>query len=169
MGLNGAKALGASGAVSGVLLLCAAHYPSMTVRMFFLFPMPIWTFVIVNIALDSFVFISQKDTGVAVACHLGGAAFAWVYYKRQWHLSGFGRRFQVWWKRMSGPKLRVYREEPRQPVPVGGPPLYEKDEQLEAKLDAVLAKVARTGQSSLTDAERQVLLQASERYKRKRT
>ena len=43
------------------------------------------------------------------------------------------------------------------------------DEHLEAKLDAVLEKLTRSGKESLTDAERQVLLQASEIYKRRRT
>jgi hypothetical protein len=43
------------------------------------------------------------------------------------------------------------------------------DEHLEAKLDAVLEKVSRDGQDSLTESERKVLLRASEIYKRKRT
>jgi hypothetical protein len=43
------------------------------------------------------------------------------------------------------------------------------DEQLEAKLDAVLEKVARTGKESLSEPERQILLRASEIYKRRRT
>jgi hypothetical protein len=43
------------------------------------------------------------------------------------------------------------------------------DEQLEAKLDAVLEKVARSGQASLSEPERQILLRASEIYKRRRT
>jgi hypothetical protein len=43
------------------------------------------------------------------------------------------------------------------------------DEQLEAKLDAVLEKVARFGKQSLTDSENQILMRASEIYKRKRT
>ena len=43
------------------------------------------------------------------------------------------------------------------------------DEHFEAKLDAVLDKVSRQGQSSLTDGERQVLMRASEIFRRKRT
>ena len=48
-------------------------------------------------------------------------------------------------------------------------PLREADEQLEAKLDAVLQKVAEKGQDSLTDGEKKILIQASEIYKRRRT
>ena len=40
---------------------------------------------------------------------------------------------------------------------------------LEAKLDAVLEKVARSGQASLTENERQLLLRASEVYKRRKS
>ena len=57
-----------------------------------------------------------------------------------------------------------------EPVPVSSAaPNMQLDEHLEAKLDAVLEKVARFGQASLTDAERQILLKASEIYKRKRS
>ena len=45
----------------------------------------------------------------------------------------------------------------------------DMDEQLEAKLDAVLEKVARFGQDSLTESERQILQRASDMYKRRRT
>ena len=37
------------------------------------------------------------------------------------------------------------------------------------KLDAVLEKVARSGQSSLTDTEKQILLRASEVFKKRRS
>ena len=43
------------------------------------------------------------------------------------------------------------------------------DEQLEAKLDLALEKVARTGKDSLTSEEKAVLMRASEIYRRKRT
>ena len=42
------------------------------------------------------------------------------------------------------------------------------DEQLEAKLDRVLDKVAKSGTDSLSADERSVLLKASEVYKRRR-
>jgi len=42
------------------------------------------------------------------------------------------------------------------------------DEQLEAKLDQVLEKVARFGRESLTSEEQQILQRASEIYKRRR-
>jgi hypothetical protein len=44
-----------------------------------------------------------------------------------------------------------------------------EDEQLEAKMDAILEKISRAGKESLTESERQVLLRASEVFKRRRS
>jgi hypothetical protein len=43
------------------------------------------------------------------------------------------------------------------------------DEHLEAKLDQVLEKVLRSGRESLTKEETQILLKASEVYKKRRS
>jgi hypothetical protein len=72
------------------------------------------------------------------------------------------------WQRIKRrPNLRVYREESSAVTPLA--PTRDADEQLEAKLDAILAKVAQKGQDSLTDNEKKILMQASEIYKRRRT
>jgi hypothetical protein len=42
------------------------------------------------------------------------------------------------------------------------------DEHLEAKLDQVLEKVQKYGKESLSEAEREILLKASEVYKKRR-
>ena len=74
------------------------------------------------------------------------------------------------------PKLRVVVPpvEEETPEPVGAPvqaaprPAEAADEQLEAKLDAVLEKVSKHGQESLTPEEREILFKASELYKKRR-
>ena len=43
-----------------------------------------------------------------------------------------------------------------------------RDEHFEAKVDAVLEKVSKHGQDTLTPEERALLFQASERYKKRR-
>jgi membrane associated rhomboid family serine protease len=43
------------------------------------------------------------------------------------------------------------------------------DEQLEAKMDAILEKISRVGKENLTESEREVLLRASEVFRRRRT
>src|SRR5262249_8878799 len=68
-------ALGASGAVTAVLVLFAMHFPHRTVRLFFLIPVPVWLCVILMVGLDAFGFLSGNTGGVAVTAHLRGAAF----------------------------------------------------------------------------------------------
>jgi membrane associated rhomboid family serine protease len=173
---TGGPALGASGAVTGVLVLSALHYPRRVIWLFFLLPVPIWLFVVFNVAQDAFALLSHKEGGVAVAGHLGGAAFGLAYYKLHWRLTGALPELRAWRRRRAQPRLRVYREE-ETPTPVSvaaAPPAPARpqaamdDELLEAKVDAVLEKLSRVGKENLTDSERELLVRASERFKRRR-
>jgi membrane associated rhomboid family serine protease len=174
-GVGGALCLGASGAVTAVLLLAAIHFPGRIILLFFVLPIPIWLFVLFNVAMDLFHFSNNlrehgDTTHVAVAVHLAGAAFAYVYYKGHWRILGLWQQVRGWQRGAFRPRLRVYREEPVQRVPVAAVPSeVNSDEQLEAKLDAILEKVARQGRASLTESENQILMRASEVYKRRRS
>jgi membrane associated rhomboid family serine protease len=166
--------LGASGAVTAVMVVFACHYPTRMILVFFLIPVPIWLFVVFQVAQDSFQLLGGGDRShVAVVVHLAGAAFGFVYYKAHLRLLNFWPDWKAWRRIRRQPKLRIYREDRAEPVSVvsGTPPAPQElpDEQLEAKLDAVLEKVARSGQASLSEPERQILLRASEIYKRRRT
>jgi membrane associated rhomboid family serine protease len=164
--------LGASGAVTAVLVLYAFHYPTRLIYIMGILPVPIWLFVVFQVAQDAMVFVGGVRTTTAVTVHLGGAAFAFLYYQFHWRLYNLLPDLRAFWRQRSRPQLRVYREEPvERSVRAGRPaaPPSDADEHLEAKLDAVLEKVARHGQNSLTDSERQVLLRASEVYKKRRT
>jgi membrane associated rhomboid family serine protease len=169
------KCLGASGAVNAVLVLCAIHFPRRIIYLFFFLPVPIWLFIVVVLAGDAFVFLHRGETGTAVAAHLAGALFAGVYYQRHWHLSSWSPNFRAWRQKLFGPRLRVYREEdtlPARParvsvsVPASTP---AEDEQFEARMDAILEKISRVGKENLTESERELLLRASEFYRRRRT
>jgi membrane associated rhomboid family serine protease len=173
-GLNSTHCLGASGAVMAVTILCACYYPTMTVSLFFFLPMPIWVMAILLVAIDGFGLLGGGTERVAFAAHLGGAAFAFVYYRLHWHLTGSLPSLRAWKLRGARPRLRVYHagedEDTPEPAHMTAPVASaDVDEQLEAKLDAVLEKVARTGQASLTDSEKQILLRASEIYKKRRS
>jgi membrane associated rhomboid family serine protease len=163
--------LGASGATVAVTILFAMHFPTREIYIFGILPMQAWLLAAVMVLADSFGLISGINRGVAVAVHLGGAAFAFLYYKSQVRVSGLWPDWRGWWRARTRPRLRVYREEPIYHAPVATLPPGDPDldEHLEAKLDAVLEKVARYGQSSLTDSERKVLMRASEVYKKRRT
>jgi membrane associated rhomboid family serine protease len=173
-----ALCLGASGGVTAVMVLYAFHYPHQTILLFFLIPVPIWLLVVIQVAQDSFGFLlglgnrEQSSGGVAFVVHLAGAGFAALYRQFNWRLTDLWPNFRSWRRQRSRPRLRVYREdEAETPQPVGVPaaPAADVDEQLEAKLDEVLAKVARSGRASLTENELQILLRASEVYKKRRS
>jgi hypothetical protein len=151
------------------MVLCAIHYPTRTILLFWFVPVQIWLLVVLYVAYDAFQFVSQAETQTAVTVHLAGAGFAFLYYKANWRLVPMWNSVLAWPRQLVRPKLRIYREEPRQPVSVSAPSAGNVDEQLEAKLDAVLEKVARHGKQSLTETENQILMRASEIYKRRRS
>jgi membrane associated rhomboid family serine protease len=169
--------IGPSGAVTSILVLFALHYPAWR---FFYFP--IWVIVVVYAFTDIAGLAGGTANPAAVAVHLTGAAFAFLYHTYtlrvlNWLPGGWGSSRAA--KRQPRPRLRVKQEKP-QPEPAaavttagsaaGGPIAGGSgvDEHLEAKLDEVLQKVAKFGKESLTDTEREILLKASEIYKKRR-
>jgi membrane associated rhomboid family serine protease len=173
-GLHSGRALGASGAVTAVLVLAALYNPRRMVLLFFLLPIPIWAFVIFIVAKDAFALLGRTNTGVAVSAHLGGAAFGFAYYTFHWRLTDWLPSLSSLRRRRAKPRLRLYQEEDEvpTPTPVGArrqpQPAGPADEQLEAQMDAILEKIPRVGMEGLTDHERQLLLRASEAIKRRR-
>jgi membrane associated rhomboid family serine protease len=163
--------LGASGAVTAVMVLFACHYPTRMILVFFVLPVPIWLFVLFQVARDAFAFFGNVETGTAVTVHLAGAAFGFAYYKMQWRITGLLPSLRAWRSQSARPRVHAARRDTdlSEAVMVGPPPAQPVDEQLEAKVDAVLEKVARSGQASLTDTEREILLRASQIYKRRRS
>lgn len=167
-----ARCLGASAGVTAVSVLFACHFPNRMVLLFFILPVPVWALVVFLVAVDAFNLVGHVNNGIAVAAHLGGALFGFVYYKGHWRLSTL---FQGWFAPARGgtrPNLRIYygeEEKTAQPVAPAGVAAQDMDEHFEAKVDAVLEKVARSGQESLTETERQILFRASEIYKKRRS
>lgn len=167
---SNAVAIGASGAVLAATVVFACHYPHHKILLFFILPVPIWAMAVLLVAQDAFGLLGGSRAQTAFACHLGGAAFGFLYFRYQWRL------LDLWTslrgsteRRRANPHLRLYREEPEMSRVPPVPAAVGVDEQLEAKLDAVLAKVSATGKESLTDDERDILLRASEIYKKRRT
>lgn len=169
-----ARAVGASGAVMAVLIVYAFHFPHQKVLLFFVIPMPVWLFALLLAGADLLgAFGARPGVNIGFVVHLAGALFGLLYYQTGW-------RFTRLFARKPGarvrPRLRVVvpsADEEREPV--GAPveaapprPAEAADEQFEAKVDAVLAKVSKYGQESLTPEEREILFRASELYKKKR-
>lgn len=168
--------LGASGAVTTMLCLYACHFPRRVIYVFMILPMPIWLFAVFNIVQDSFILLSGQQSRVAVIVHLAGAGFALMYFYGKWSLSHGWQTLLGWKQAQSRPRLKLFDPAPQKEEPVAvsasstasmAPVVM--DEHLEAKLDAVLEKIARKGKDSLTEQEQQILKQAAEMYKRRRS
>src|ERR1017187_10256653 len=68
--------LGASGAVTTMLILCALHYPRPSIYLFLWAPVRIWLFAIFTVLRDAAGMLGLGDRGVAFCVHLAGAGFA---------------------------------------------------------------------------------------------
>jgi membrane associated rhomboid family serine protease len=67
------KALGASGAISGVTSAAAMFYPFATIYAFFAVPMPLIVFALLYIVWSAWASSSGRADGIGHAAHLGGA------------------------------------------------------------------------------------------------
>jgi membrane associated rhomboid family serine protease len=156
-------AIGASGAVMAVFCLFAMWNPGYTVNIYLIFPIPIIWLLGLYVIYDLHPLVLQLTgsgwrTGIAHAAHLGGVAFGFFYYRRSWNLESLVDRFTP--KSLkSGQRLRVVRPEAQ--------PTSRVDPQ-EQEVDEILAKISREGEASLTESERKVLLDAAQRYQKRR-
>lgn len=76
-------ALGASGAVSAVIMLFSLMFPQEKILLFAILPMPAFTAAILFVGLDVWGLISQTQGGtlpIGHGAHLGGALYAVIYY-----------------------------------------------------------------------------------------
>src|SRR5437773_909416 len=83
------QALGASGAVTAVMVLFAMHYPTRTVLLFFVLPVPVILLVAFNVLHDTIGLFGGLAEPIAFAAHLGGAAFGFLYGKYNWRVTNW--------------------------------------------------------------------------------
>ena len=185
-----ASMLGASGAVNAVVVLYALYYPRREFLLFFLLPVPVWALVTVYLGLDAlqllqkFQGVGGAGAGVAVASHLGGALYGYLY-----------KKYDLKWSRLDlsrarRPRLRIVkpeaftrgrdreRDRDREVADLewgrataasrAAPNVATTEEQLDARLDEILAKIAREGRSGLTEEENRILQEASRRARGRR-
>jgi membrane associated rhomboid family serine protease len=153
---TGGAVLGASGAVWGVLVLFALHFPRREILAFGIIPMPAWAACVFFAAIDLLGFRRLASGPVAVSVHFAGAAFAFLYFRLHWNLGRLTPR--------SLSKLRLPTRRPS--LRIHDPEVNERD--LGRRVDEILAKISSQGESSLTREERRILEDASRRYQQRR-
>lgn len=173
LGLSYNPIIGASGALMGIFVAYYKFFPDRMLLMFFFFPMRIKYAMWFMVAID--VFMAPSGDGVAHLAHLGGVVGGFIYMRL--YNGGFGGLLSKIGKvarNTRGPKFRMddggrsQNEGPRSrksSEPIEGE-VFDMDE--DKRMDEILKKVNREGINSLTDSERQFLLRAGERIRRRR-
>jgi membrane associated rhomboid family serine protease len=169
-----------SAPISGLLTLFALHHPRHTILLFYILPVNIWICV-GFIVFKDFVLLNnpQSDGLASVLADFTALGLAFGYYHFHWRTMPLLQSLNIFKAAQRRSRLRVYRDRETpvgQPVPPVLATISESndkgkpipDEQLEARLDEVLAKVQKFGQSHLTEAERELLFRASEIYRKRR-
>lgn len=172
--------LGASGAVTAVFVLYACHYPREQILVFFVIPMPIWLVVILYTGLDAAGVLGLGRQGIGYLVHLGGALFGLLYWQTGIRIASIIPHRPAA-RAHRPPRLRIVPADrtdapDRTPPPTAvgsatarpAPADDPAEVPLEARLDAVLAKITAHGQGSLTAEERDILSRAGEVFKKRR-
>jgi membrane associated rhomboid family serine protease len=156
------NAVGASGAIAGVMMLYVLHFPHRTILFFGVLPIPVWLWGMVWLGQEYLNFQLQVHGGqltqIAHAAHLGGALCGWAFYRT--HFTLFSLLPTHW--------LSKLRRSPRSRMRVVRPDDVPEEETLEAEVDRILAKISQQGTESLTSAEIRTLEAASRRAQRRR-
>ncbi len=146
------KLIGASGGVTGIMLVFVLHYPTRKLLFWGVLPVPVWALASLQVLQDIQGAVSRTGN-VAYTAHLGGAAFGYLFYRTGWQL---GRIWPSGWslsRLKARPSLKVHREE---------------EEDLGSEVDRILEKISRDGEASLSKAERRTLERASRKYQQRR-
>jgi hypothetical protein len=145
----------------GVMMLYVIYYPFEQFLLFWFIPVPLWVLMSVYVLYDLHpVLLAMAGdpmfTGVAHAGHLGGLAFGFLYWR-------FGWRLEPVLNRVVPAEYRRGRAMPlRKPAIL---PFPRRDNDLAERVDAILKKISEQGTASLTDEERDILIQAATKYR----
>ncbi|RPI88817.1 MAG: rhomboid family intramembrane serine protease [Planctomycetaceae bacterium] len=173
-----AKLIGASGAVMAVMMLFAINFPRRKVYVMGVIPVEIRWLIALYVAFDAYP-VWQRLAGfggggnVAHAAHLGGLLYGLLYWKFDLRHNLWGRLGSLFsWTglKRSIRQQRTVRSgniRPYRPEEYDEPPLADSPSEFNARVDTVLAKISREGESSLTVTERELLAEAARRYKRR--
>ncbi|MCQ2107695.1 MAG: rhomboid family intramembrane serine protease [Fibrobacter sp.] len=178
LGLSNNPIIGASGALMGVFVAYYKFFPERVILMFMFFPMKIKYAMWVMVAID--VFMAPSGDGIAHLAHLGGVVGGFLYmYFFNGGLDGFLSKAREGVDRARGPKFKMNdggrsreksqdsgdADDAKEPEVLEGEVFYVDEEK---RMDEILKKVNRDGIQSLSDSERQFLLKAGDRIRRRR-
>ena len=109
--------VGSSGAIYGILLVCAVLWPDRVILFSFLFPIKMKYFVMI-IGAIAFLNSFNVNSGVSDVAHLGGMAFGYLFLKlprvRGFHPGeAMGQAYKDWKLARAKKKFQVYLKKQR--------------------------------------------------------
>ncbi|UCG78549.1 MAG: rhomboid family intramembrane serine protease [Nitrospirota bacterium] len=132
-------AVGASGAIYGLLLAFGILFPNQLIYIWGIIPVKAKYFVIGIGALELLASVGSSQSGIAHFVHLGGMLFGLVYLKSD----GWRRSYSYWRSRKKHRKhLTIVRSR------------TEEKQNIQLKIDEILDKVNKHGIGSLSSEER---------------
>ncbi len=176
LGLTNNPIIGASGALMGVFVAYYKFFPERMLLMFFVIPMKIKHAIWVMIALD--ILFANSGDAIAHFAHLGGVVAGFLYMAVYQNgpkviynspLSGFFRLFSSHpekYNRTRSSSSRSYENDSvEEPEVLEGEVFYVNEQK---RMDEILKKVERDGIQSLSESEREFLLKAGGKLRRRR-
>lgn len=137
--------IGASGALFGLMVAFAKFFPTQQFLILFLFPVQARYAVLIFGAIELLSITSNGE--IAHITHLGGALFAWLYFKFE------DRGVEVYSRLKSRKAVKMQKAVRKSEEELG---------QVMVDIDPILKKISLTGMGSLTKEEKDKLEKASE-------
>ncbi len=180
--------IGASGAISGVLVAYALHWPDEEVYLFGVIPMKSRWLIAAMIAMN-IIFALSPSSGIDWTAHVGGMAFGWLFLKL-YSLGGLDR-VRGWVSSVPDESEDMPRAVPRarsqmrdrargvdevvarsnavvlrEGKPLTHAPKQETPKEYAARVNRVLDKISQQGIGSLSGDERRLLEDMSRKLRR---
>ncbi len=155
--------LGASAAISGIVIAACAYKPNDNIYLFGLFKVPLWIIGALYVLYDLSMLPVDNNAGGHLA-HLGGALYGlWFGLKLK-----EGKDITTW---LSNIKLNIFKKRHKARMRVikneFRPGDYEwnaKQQEIKKEFDRILEKIAKHGYNSLSRKEREFLKKHSKDY-----
>ncbi len=161
---SSAGLIGASGAVTAIIVFIATYTPNTEV-MLFRFRIKLWQIALVLVLLD-LVLLPNSDNAGGRLAHIGGAVFGFVYAQQLQKGNDIGKWFEnimdwvenLFKSRKERPFTKVHRT--KKATSKQKKNTSKDTEENQKKIDGILDKIGKSGYDSLTKAEKDFLFKA---------
>jgi len=151
-----AVCLGASASVIGILVATATYVPNLEVRLFGILPVKLKWIAIVLILLDFINLPKDGNAGGHIA-HLGGAIFGFLFVTQYRKGNDISKGFSIFLEKVKN--LFSFKKKSKLKVKYTSSTKTNSTKEInqQAKVDAILDKISKSGYDSLSKEEKEFL------------